>query len=420
MSKSRRGGRNAARRPRRVQQREPGGQFVNRLVKPNVSEPGSADSKPIEPPSAHLDLRVFVHLAPAEWFGKDRLVHLSCYRTLRIPTGGKPGPSQDLMPILIRPELHAYLYDGSVGYYTPDMNDFGGVFPKVGEAGFEVRAGHASLKRSELGIWLVIIQPYRPTNDGRALMAARQCSRSAAAACAVLYGRAVPGRLLAENIVGGKDVGVAGKYTVAYEHGPYVLYGSYFEEPAFNESTAEFDPASAAVDSLRPSRRKRLVLALQWYERSVQKYGIEAFLDVWIALEVVVASHGKSILGVHRLLASHYGLSDEETVERFHIGRVYDLRNRIVHGGYIQYVGPFVVDYASLVFRDVVRAYLELPLKGFAAKALERKTSDALHWLGKSATSATSEDVDVVFYSTQEDTYDYDYGPAPRSKDPGT
>jgi len=385
------------------------------------TKPRAAPARPAnaQAKQSGLDVRDFVRLVPAKWFGVRRRIFVSCYQTLRTHGDPPAGSTHTVKCVLSLGRLVAYTYDGELRYLAPERP---GGLSMHRERGFSVTAGSNSVIRtSGPGMWLIVVQPFYLPEGPWAFVEVRRRAKVAAAACAFLYGRAMAYRHLVDNIVASDDPARPGQMSVTYIHGPYVPLGSHFDEPDIAAVVPDFNSYAASLNRLSNSARRRAELALLWYERSIRQADVTSFLDSWIAIEVALplAPAGTDPIpeeqanqagtrvpdAIQRLLAAHYvelvagqspgsvawqRLVAEEAPaadalavirSRFGVHRLYRLRNDIVHGGFLGTVEPFVIDYAGLLFRDVFRAVLGMPPAAFAATALFRKTRSAAVWL---------------------------------------
>jgi len=322
-----------------------------------------------------LDLNALLNIVPQTWFGNERRIHVACYQTLRRPSLRPiPEGTFELIPVFVFERIVAYFYEGSISSFMPIEDE--GLFASH-ETGFSFSAAKIELHTSPVRTWFIVVQPFYRSMSVTLVMKRLQ---STAAMCALIYGRGLLHRLYAATVCRDEILGANSKTVTEYTHGPFVLYGSYLEDAPIAAMIPEYESFTTAYQRLSNQTRKRLDLALQWYERATHHDGIASFLDIWIALEVAVAPTGKCLSGIDSLLAQQYSITREEASIKFKTSELYTLRNSIVHGGFIEDVPPFIVDYVGLLFRDVIRAILDQPLIGYAAHGLARQSAKGLNW----------------------------------------
>jgi Apea-like HEPN len=318
-----------------------------------------------------VDLREFSRFVPTAWFGAKRSILIACYQTLRIPA---PNPGRQIFTVLSLRNVVGFAFDGSIGYWEPS----GGRMSATPGLGLQVHMGQAVARESPIGTWLILLTPQYGEDPDRRLT-------EAAAHCALVYGRVMLHHRLARMAVVTEDAAKPEAHTVQLIYGPYNAFGSYLAaQPPLAALASDFDPYRHAFEQLSDACEKRVRLALCWYERSIHTSSrIEAFLNLWIGLEVIVkcrsSVHGAP--GVNNLLQRHYSLASQDEVDaEFHVQSLYDRRNEMVHGGDFDEVCPFAVDFTGLLFRDIVRETLGLALRGYAREALGRSSAGAIDW----------------------------------------
>jgi hypothetical protein len=97
--------------------------------------------------------------------------------------------------------------------------------------------------------------------------------------------------------------------------------------------------AVSKLGRLPEATRTRVHLSLRWFEMAVRDTGVDAYLKFWIALETL-AIQTTNINPLHDALAAAYNVSSQKVKQLFRIGRLFDLRGRIVHHGYIDWSFP--------------------------------------------------------------------------------
>jgi len=81
--------------------------------------------------------------------------------------------------------------------------------------------------------------------------------------------------------------------------------------------------------------KNKISLATNWFLKSLSFTDVDSFLSKWICLETLCMDNSSNIAPIKDLLATIYGISESEVSEQFGIGRIYGLRNEIVHNGHL-------------------------------------------------------------------------------------
>lgn len=118
--------------------------------------------------------------------------------------------------------------------------------------------------------------------------------------------------------------------------------------------------------------RGRAELSLRWLYQAMSDEGVLSFLKYWIAIETLAMPDTSNIKPVNRLLAVAYNCSDAQAKSGFAVGRLFDLRGQIVHGGSTFLIGQDLLSYIEAVYVDILAQTLGLKSGQMAAAALAR------------------------------------------------
>jgi hypothetical protein len=147
-----------------------------------------------------------------------------------------------------------------------------------------------------------------------------------------------------------------------------------YDPPKLDGFTAE--TAQQVVEKIHlldDETRSRVLLALRWYLLA-QKHSLEQdesntdiFVSYWVALEALAMPDTTNIGPVKSILSEIHNVSSQQVGDTFPIGRLFDLRSKILHQGHL-----LEIRWELLVFMD------------------DLFTDTLLHILGMSATPKTS------------------------------
>jgi hypothetical protein len=109
------------------------------------------------------------------------------------------------------------------------------------------------------------------------------------------------------------------------------------------------------ISKLDLSLRKKVLLALRWFDKADRETApIDAFLNIWFAIEVLAMPDTTNIKPLNEILSKIYGKSVKETVTLFQIGRLASLRGDIVHNGSMCSIHQQLTNYVRAIFVDVL------------------------------------------------------------------
>ena len=141
------------------------------------------------------------------------------------------------------------------------------------------------------------------------------------------------------------------------------------ENPVFFGAPDMSQEANASVEALARAiegseRRDALLLSLRWLDQSLSASGVDAFLRLWVALEIVGMPDETNVHPLVETLAGAYGIDYPTARTRFLIGPLHGVRSAIVHDGYTGPLGGLLSKYLQAVFIDVLREKLRLDCLG--------------------------------------------------------
>ena len=161
-------------------------------------------------------------------------------------------------------------------------------------------------------------------------------------------------------------------YRVSFETGMFspvpvlVAETAWWTTPDISEAARKRWTQAAAI--LQSSdQRAQVELSLRWYDEAKRVSGIDAFLKLWFAIEILAMPDTTSISPVRDKLQQIYPDGDVEA--EFGIGRIFGLRGRIVHQGVRVDLSPKLLGYLGALYVDLLAVTL-----GFAAPESARES----------------------------------------------
>ncbi len=128
--------------------------------------------------------------------------------------------------------------------------------------------------------------------------------------------------------------------------------------------------SSANLQALPENIQNRVKLSLRWYSKSLIEIGIDGFLSIWIAIEVIGMPDTSNIRPALETLAKIYQVDYRTAVNRFQLGGIQNFRSKIVHDGKMFPVHFLLTKYLGAVYIDLLRETLHLPHESRAEKVL--------------------------------------------------
>lgn len=119
--------------------------------------------------------------------------------------------------------------------------------------------------------------------------------------------------------------------------------------------------ASVHLQALPENVRNRATLSLRWYSKSLREGGIDAFLSIWIAIEVIGMPDTSNIKPAVESLARIYQVDFQTAKDCFQLGRIQDFRSKIVHDGKMFRIHSLLNTYLEAIYVDLLAEILHLP-----------------------------------------------------------
>jgi len=137
--------------------------------------------------------------------------------------------------------------------------------------------------------------------------------------------------------------------------------------------------SSVNLRALHEDVRNRVRLSLRWYSKSVKEQltaeGIDSFVSIWIAIEVI-GMPNTDVRPVVESLARLYQVDYPTARDRFQLGRIHGFRSEIVHKGKMFPIHSLLNAYVEAIYVDLLAEILHLPHERRAEKVLNEKDFD--------------------------------------------
>lgn len=286
-------------------------------------------------------------MIPQSWFTKpeNSSVWLSGYRMLRLNLADLPsGPKfMDLDNIRI-----VFVY-GKVNYLNIDA-----ATPKFTTDGHHVLSTSNLKTSTDEGAYLIVIIPFEIDGVAGNERSVRERISDTIGLLIAFNDRNMAFEHIFDYVIqlNGKEQSVIGR-TVT---NPFSM-----PKPDISDNKLlRIQNAGAKIANLNPQDRNRTQLSLRWFETAIYDEGTDAFLKYWIALETLAMPDTTNIKPINEAISAIYGFSGEQTAETFHIGRIFNLRGRIVHSGEKFPVSAYLLDFICAIYVDILFSILGL------------------------------------------------------------
>jgi hypothetical protein len=206
---------------------------------------------------------------------------------------------------------------------------------------------------TESTTWLLILQPYIVDGEEREEYLVKRKAGSIAA----LY-VAINGFNMAYTRVFDFQSTLSGEVSCA---SPTFINPGAFPLPDLSEKRLQsIHMVGQAIDGLDTGEKRRVEIALHWFESGLRSQGLDAFIKLWVAIETLAMPDGSNIKPLNQRLADLYGMSLSEASTKFGVGIIFGLRSRILHGGEDLAINQSLSQYMEALFFDIILSVLNL------------------------------------------------------------
>lgn len=228
----------------------------------------------------------------------------------------------------------------------------------------------AGPRETPQGVWLVLLAPYAVDGVQGDEVEVRRRLESVAGLFAAFDGFNVVYESGPENIIELRTAsmtGISPTFVNPYSH----------RVPDVTEAhLVRVANAAMKIEALPVALRNRVNLAMHWFHLAMRDQHTDAFLKRWIALEVLAMPDSANIRPISEALAAAYGMTYRAALDRFRVGRLADMRARIVHGGEPLPIHAALEHYIDAVFFDVFAQVLGEPSDRRATSVLDQAGAD--------------------------------------------
>ncbi len=128
-------------------------------------------------------------------------------------------------------------------------------------------------------------------------------------------------------------------------------------------------------DALGEKDRTRIYLSLRWFAESFYRFDTDAFLSLWVALEVLTMPD-TNVKHANRLLSAAYNMPIAEVSRRFMLGRLQGFRSDIVHGGKKDPIHHVLLDYLEALYVDCLYHVLDNSIPRLADDLIRKQGTE--------------------------------------------
>ena len=290
-----------------------------------------------------------IHMIPSWWFrkAKGNSIWVTAYRVYRIEkekfvSGPRAIIDFDLVRVMVTYDKLIYA-------------DISKVYPKViDDKRMQIDKSEGGIKETTKDIYLLLLTPFAIGGIEPNEAQVKERIRNSVAMLAIFVGRNIVYKKIFSTVI---DLSTAD--VTAFS--PVLENPLWFSKPDISKTRLKtILKAYGVINKLPSADRNRIYLSLRWFESAFYDSGVESFLKYWIALETLSMPDTTNIRPINEIISRAYSLPIEDVRQRFAIGRIYDLRCRIVHDGQVVSINGLLLKYIEELYVDLLIERLRL------------------------------------------------------------
>jgi hypothetical protein len=139
------------------------------------------------------------------------------------------------------------------------------------------------------------------------------------------------------------------------------MYGPTIENPKLahilpvNSITMKtFSFLLASLDSTDQLVNSTILSTLRWYKKATGEYGVEGFVFLWTALEIIGKNGSQNLVILKKKMMEKYKIDKVKFEQFFYIGHLESFRGKVLHQGIDKPIEGIILDYLRCIIEDLV------------------------------------------------------------------
>src|SRR5260370_36618921 len=235
---------------------------------------------------------------------------------------------------------------------------------------YNINSTKFDTKETNIGSWTILITPYMSDGVQRSEPDTKNSIVVAEGILSALNSPNIVYQKIYENIID-----LSSSTTTAFS--PIILNPGTNPPPNIKASALQLlSQSTVNLHALPENIQNRVKLSLRWYSKSLIEVGIDGFLSIWIALEVIGMPDTSNVRPAIDSLAKIYQLDLRTAVNRFQLGRIQAFRSKIFHQDQMFPIHFLLTKYLEAIYIDLLIETLSLPRERRAEKVLTNPQFD--------------------------------------------
>lgn len=142
------------------------------------------------------------------------------------------------------------------------------------------------------------------------------------------------------------------------------------------------DNFSKSIQQLDEGLRNKIYLALRWIDGAKhEQNSLDEFLKLWFAIETLIMPDTSNIKPIREFLENAYSFNSDTVNSTFNIGKIFNLRSKIVHDGANIGIHSQLIEYLKALIYDYLCYLCKSSFESKALGVINNKEYPAYEWM---------------------------------------
>lgn len=113
------------------------------------------------------------------------------------------------------------------------------------------------------------------------------------------------------------------------------------------------------INGKENNEKERVMLSLRWYYKHLDQQVEDAFLTLWIAIEILGDCDKSNIANIKKAFQQMYNMDSNKAGQTFSLGPIQSIRGNLVHRGKLKKIDGLFIQYLRRVYWDLLNHSLD-------------------------------------------------------------
>lgn len=137
------------------------------------------------------------------------------------------------------------------------------------------------------------------------------------------------------------------------------------------DSINKINKSIELINKRKIDDKERIMLSLRWYYKHINQQVEDAFLTLWIAIEILGDCEGSNIAKIKNAFKDMYSMDNNTAGQTFGIGPIQGIRGSLVHKGKMKNLDKKFIEYLRRIYWDLFLYTLGEKCEKYSLKFLQ-------------------------------------------------